>query len=65
MQYQKRLIDSEDGLIREYFSKIEDMTACLNDYITTCIEKLNKRPRKCLGWKTPYELFFGKALRLI
>ncbi|MGX7334254.1 IS30 family transposase, partial [Enterococcus alcedinis] len=35
------------------------------DYINTCIEKLNKRPRKCLGWKTPYELFFGKVLRLI
>ncbi|HEY4531716.1 MAG TPA: IS30 family transposase, partial [Kurthia sp.] len=42
-----------------------DMNSCTKDYIETCMEKLNKRPRKCLGWKTPYELFFGKALRLI
>ncbi|MGJ0974022.1 IS30 family transposase, partial [Enterococcus avium] len=29
------------------------------------VEKLNSRPRKCLGWKTPYEVFFNKVLHLI
>lgn len=63
--WQRGTNENTNGLLREYFPKTEDLTVCSTDYITTCIEKLNKRPRKCLGWKTPYELFFGKALRLI
>lgn len=39
-----------------YISTIKD-----KDYAT----KLNKRPRKCLGLKTPYELFFNVTLHLI
>ena len=63
--WQRGTNENTNGLLREYFPKKEDMTACSKVYIDTCIEKLNKRPRKCLGWKTPYELFFSKALRLI
>ena len=25
------------------------------------IEKLNLRPKKVLGWKTPYEIFFDEG----
>ena len=28
-------------------------------------DKLNKRPRKCLGWKTPFEVFYGKVMHLV
>ena len=28
-------------------------------------DKLNKRPRKCLGWKTSFEVFYGKVLHLV
>ena len=28
------------------------------------IEKLNLRPKKVLGWKTPYEIFFDEVLPL-
>ena len=27
--------------------------------------KLNNRPRKCLDWKTPYEVFYGESMHLI
>ena len=63
--WQRGTNENTNGLLREYFPKAEDLTACSIQYIDTCIEKLNKRPRKCLGWKTPYELFFNKVLRLI
>lgn len=63
--WQRGTNENTNGLLREYFPKTEDLTECSTEYINTCIEKLNKRPRKCLGWKTPYELFFNKALRLI
>lgn len=63
--WQRGTNENTNGLLREYLPKTEDMTTRSKHYIDTCIEKLNKRPRKCLGWKTPYELFFGKVLRLI
>ena len=63
--WQRGTNENTNGLLREYFPKTEDLTECSTEYINTCIKKLNKRPRKCLGWKTPYELFFNKALRLI
>lgn len=25
-------------------------------------DKLNKRPRKCLGWKAPFEVFYSISL---
>ena len=28
-------------------------------------DKLNKRPRKCLGYKTPFEVYYSKTLHLI
>ena len=28
-------------------------------------DKLNNRPRKCLNWKTPYEVFYGEIVHLI
>lgn len=63
--WQRGTNENINGLLREYFPKADDLTGYSKDYINTCIEKLNKRPRKCLGWKTPYEVFFGKVLRLI
>ena len=26
--------------------------------VVEAIDKLNSRPRKCLDWKTPYEVFY-------
>ena len=63
--WQRGTNENTNGLLREYFPKTEDLTSCSAEYIEACIEKLNKRPRKCLGWKTPYELFFDKVLHLI
>ena len=33
--------------------------------IAIFFDKLNKRPRKCLGWKTPFEVFYKKMLHLV
>lgn len=63
--WQRGTNENTNGLLREYFPKTDSLTGCSKDYINTCIEKLNQRPLKRLGWKTPYEHFFGKVLRLI
>jgi IS30 family transposase len=31
------------------------------DEVKIAIDKLNSRPRKCLGFKTPYQVFFERT----
>ena len=62
--WQRGTNENTNGLIREYLPKRTDMTPVSEEYIKSVIQKLNSRPRKCLGWKTPYEVFYDKALAL-
>lgn len=41
------------------FSKGTSFKEITDEQVTTVQEKLNHRPRKTLGFKTPYEFFFG------
>jgi len=52
------------GLLREFFPKGKDITDTPEDYIQRKYHELNLRPRKCLGYKTPYEVYFSKVLHL-
>ena len=60
--WERGLNEHTNGLIRQYFPKgssLEDITA---EEIQRVQDKLNHRPRKILGFKTPYEVFYGKIL---
>lgn len=63
--WQRGTNENTNGLLREYLPKRVDMTPVSEEKIAFYAQKLNTRPRKCLGWKTPYEVFYGKVLRLI
>ena len=52
------------GLLREFFPKGKDITDTPEDYIQRKYHELNLRPRKCLGYKTLYEVYFSKVLHL-
>jgi len=52
--------ENTNGLIRQYFPKGTRFEEITDEQIRTVQEKLNRRPRKTLGFKTPYEVFFGK-----
>jgi len=52
--------ENTNGLIRQYFPKGTRFEEITDEQISTVQEKLNRRPRKTLGFKTPYEVFFGK-----
>ena len=54
-----------NGLLREYFPKGSDLTLVDDQTIQLWENKLNNRPRKCLNWKTPYEVFYGESMHLI
>lgn len=62
--WQRGTNENTNGLLREYLPKSFDIALSSEEDIAELIQKLNHRPRKCLAWKTPYEVFFNQALHL-
>ena len=56
--------ENTNGLIREFLPKGLDMDPIPDARFDSIIDLLNHRPRKCLGWKSPFEVFFDTSLRL-
>ena len=57
--WERGLNENTNGLIRQYFPKSRDFASITDSEIQTVMDKLNNRPRKCLGFKTPNQVFFG------
>ena len=57
--WERGLNENTNGLIRQYFTKKQNFTTITDDQILLAMEKINNRPRKCLGFKTPNQVFFG------
>lgn len=58
--------ENTNGLIRRFFPKKTDFRTVTDEEIQKVEYLLNSRPRKRLGWKTPYEVFYeltGVALQ--
>ena len=51
--------ENMNGLIRQYFPKGMDFTSVSVSDEMFVMNRLNNRPRKRLGFRTPYEVFFG------
>src|SRR5659263_420987 len=62
--WERGLNENTNGLIRQYFPKKHDFTAITDDQIAEATHRLNHRPRKKLGFKTPYEVFFKTSTLL-
>lgn len=58
--WQRGLNENINGLIRQYIPKGSSFENISKKRITEIENKLNHRPRKSLGWKTPYEVFHEK-----
>jgi len=57
--WERGLNENTNGLIRQYFPKSRDFTTITQKEIKQVMNKLNNRPRKCLGIKTPNQVFLG------
>lgn len=51
--------ENMNGLVRQYFPKKRNFATITEEEIAFAIERLNNRPRKCLGFKSPNEVFFN------
>lgn len=49
--------ENANGLLRQYFPKTMELVDVTMKQVIEAIDKLNSRPRKCLNFKTPYEVF--------
>jgi IS30 family transposase len=62
--WERGLNENTNGLIRQYFPKDRDLTTVTQHEIKQAMDKLNHRPRKSLGYRTPYEVFFNTRTSL-
>lgn len=55
--WQRGTNENTNGLLRRYFPKGTDFSAVTEKALAEVVKKLNHRPRKCLGYRTPHEVF--------
>jgi IS30 family transposase len=56
--WERGLNENTNGLVRQYFPKKSDFSKITDKDIQQVMERLNNRPRKTLGYKTPNQVFF-------
>lgn len=57
--WQRGLNENTNGLIRQYFPKNCEFESITHHELKKVMNKLNNRPRKCLGIQTPNQVFLG------
>ena len=50
--------ENTNGLVRQYFPKSTNFSKVTHAESLSAADKLNHRPRKCLAFRTPFEVFF-------
>ena len=58
--WQRGSNEYHNGLLRRYFPKKTDFTKVTQQEIDDCVWEINNRPRKCLGYFTPNEVYLSK-----
>ena len=65
--WQRGTNENTNGLLCFFFPKGCDFHAVSQEFVDSVVDLINSRPRKCLGWRSPAEVFhnFGVALALL
>ena len=62
--WQKGTVENLNDVMRFFYPKGYDFTSLTEQQLNETLELINTRPRKCLGWRTPKEVFFEGVLQL-
>jgi len=60
--WERGLNENTNGLLRQYFPKKTNFHNVSHKQLQAAVDKLNHRPRKCLGYRTPFEVFYNKDI---
>jgi IS30 family transposase len=63
--WQRGTVENTNGLVRQYFPKKSDLRLLSETEIQFVNDRLNNRPRKILGFRTPSEVFNNHFVALI
>lgn len=63
--WERGINENTNGLIRQYFPKGTDFNQVTDEQVQHVMDRLNNRPRKTRGYKTPKELFMGQRVELL
>ena len=55
--WERGLNENTNGLIRQYLPKGKSLDDLTDKEVADIMDKLNNRPRKCLGFRTPNQIF--------
>ncbi|MBB6020601.1 IS30 family transposase [Paenibacillus sp. JGP012] len=55
--WQRGSNENGNGLLREFNPKGTDFAQVEDEDLAHSLDLINKRPRKCLGWRTAHESF--------
>lgn len=55
--WQRGTVEFHNGLLRRYFPKGTDFATVSDQELQEVVREINNRPRKCLGFATPAEVF--------
>jgi IS30 family transposase len=62
--WQRGSNENYNGLLRQYIPKKRHLSTATNAELKMIEDRLNHRPRKRLGLKTPYQVFHESLFRI-
>lgn len=62
--WQRGSNENINGVLRFFFPKGCDFLAVSDEQLQAVIDLINSRPRKCLGWRSPIEVFLSSSVAL-
>lgn len=63
--WEKGSVENTIGLIRDYIPKKSRLESYSPEYISAIVQRLNNAPKKCLGFRTPNEIFYERNINTI
>lgn len=56
--------ENTNGLLRQYVPKKTDFSLLTDEQLKAYVRQMNQRPRKCLDYRTPVEMFWERNVAL-